>query len=171
VLAVAQRQYDVPGFELLTPAGKETEMAERLAAVHTTVLAGDEAYHARRVELGRPLPGAELVGEYNPLEAGLAWACAENKGCYTGQEIIARQVTYDKVTRSLVGVTGAELPEAGAALSVEGREVGKITSVAFSPTLNAPIGLAIVKRPYDVAGAELQAEGRTLRVATLPFVG
>jgi folate-binding protein YgfZ len=171
LLAVAQRQYDIPGFELLVPAPQEAEITERLAAVHTQLLAGDAAYHARRVELGRPLPGAELVGEYNPLEAGLAWACAENKGCYTGQEIIARQVTYDKVTRSLVGVTGADLPAAGAGLSAEGREVGKLTSVAFSPALTAPIGLAIVKRPYDVAGAELQAEGRAVRVAALPLAG
>lgn len=171
LLAVAGRQYDVPGFELLVPVGKEADITARLAAVHTRMLTGDAAYNARRVELGRPLPGAELVGEYNPLEAGLAWACAENKGCYTGQEIIARQVTYDKVTRSLVGITGAELPEPGAALSVEGREVGRITSVAFSPALNAPVGLAIVKRPHDVAGVELQAEGRPVRVATLPLAG
>lgn len=169
MLAVAQRQYDVPGFELLIPQAKAAEVVERLAAVYTTVLADDAAYHARRVELGRPLPGAELVGEYNPLEAGLGWACADNKGCYTGQEIIARQVTYDKVTRSLVGVTGAELPEAGAALNVEGREVGTITSSAWSPALEAAVGLAIVKRPYNVAGAELQAGGVTLRVASLPF--
>ena len=47
-----------------------------------------------------PPPAPRLTGEYSPLEAGLAWACAENKGCYTGQEIIARQITYDKVTRS-----------------------------------------------------------------------
>lgn len=171
LLAVAQRQYDLPGFEMLIPPGKEKEIVTRLAAVHTVVLSGDEAYHARRVELGRPLPGAELVREYNPLEAGLAWACAENKGCYTGQEIIARQVTYDKVTRSLVGITGAELLEAGAALKAEGREVGTVTSVAFSPALDAPIGLAIVKRPHDAAGAELQAGELTVRVAALPLVG
>jgi folate-binding protein YgfZ len=170
LLAVVQRQYDVPGFELLVPQAKAAEMVERLAAVHTTVLEGEDAYQARRVELGRPLPGAELVGEYNPLEAGLAWACAENKGCYTGQEIIARQVTYDKVTRSLVGITGAELPAAGTALSAAGREVGRITSVAFSPALDAPIGLAIVKRPSDAVGAELQAGGVSLRVTALPFV-
>lgn len=169
LLAVAQRQHDVPGFELLVPAGKESEIVERLAAVHTAVLVDDAAYQARRIELGRPLPGAELVGEYNPLEAGLGWACAENKGCYTGQEIIARQVTYDKVTRSLVGVTGEALPEPGTPLQAEGREVGKITSVAFSPALGAPVGLAIVKRLYDVAGAELQAAGQTVHVAALPF--
>lgn len=169
LLAVAQRRYDVPGIELLVPEHKQSEIVDRLVAVHTTLLSGDDAYHARRVELGRPLPGAELVGEYNPLEAGLGWACADNKGCYTGQEIIARQVTYDKVTRSLVGLTGAELPAPGSTVAAEGRDVGQVTSVAFSPALNANVGLGIVKRPYDVGGSLLQSGSHSILVATLPF--
>ena len=70
-----------------------------------------------------------------------------------------------------MGITGADLPEAGTTLRADGRDVGTITSVAFSPALNAPIGLAIVKRPHDAAGIELQAEGQTVRVATLPLAG
>ena len=130
---------------------------------------GDEAYQVRRIELGRPEPGAELTGEYSPLEAGLAWACAENKGCYTGQEIIARQITYDKVTRVLVGLVGDAPLSPGASLSADGRDVGTITSTAYSPLLGAPIALAIVKRPHDVPGSELQSEGKSVRVTALPF--
>ena len=160
VLVVLQRQYDVPGYELLVEAGREAEVRDRLLAAGVTPLGSDDAYHARRVELGRPLPGAELLGEYNPLEVGLAWACAENKGCYTGQEIIARQITYDKVTRALVGITaapGAELPSPGAPLHFDGRAAGVVTSTAYSPARNAPLGLAIVKRPLDAPGTVLQA--------------
>ena len=169
-LIVRQEQYDVPGYELLVEAGREAEVRARLLAAQVTPLRDDAAYHARRVELGRPLPGAELVGEYNPLEAGLAWACAENKGCYTGQEIIARQITYDKVTRALVGVTGTNLPAAGAALQFDGRAAGTITSAAWSPARNAPVGLAIVKRPLDAPGVVLQAGDQPVQVAALPIV-
>ncbi len=139
----------------------------RLAAVGAVVLEGEDAYQARRIELGRPLPGAELTGEYSPLEAGLAWACAENKGCYTGQEIIARQITYDKVTRTLVGIVGDDPLSAGAALTADGRDVGTVTSAAQSPLLDSPIALAVVKRPHDAARYRA-AGGRQARTRRRP---
>ena len=169
LLVVAQRQYDLPGFEIVVAQARQEEIATRLAAVGAVVLEGDDTYQARRIELGRPLPGAELAGEYSPLEAGLGWACAENKGCYTGQEIIARQITYDKVTRALVGIAGDAPLSPGATLTAGGREVGTVTSTAYSPLLGSPIALAIVKRPNDVPGTELQAEGNSVRVTALPF--
>jgi tRNA-modifying protein YgfZ len=169
LLAVSQRRYDIPGYEIVVAQEKRNEVVTRLAAVQATVLEGEDSYHVRRIELGRPLPGTELTGEYKPLEAGLAWACAENKGCYTGQEIIARQITYDKVTRSLVGLVSDELLSAGSALSAGSREVGIVTSAAYSPLLGAPIALAIVRRPYDVGGSELQCEDKAVRVRELPF--
>jgi tRNA-modifying protein YgfZ len=169
LLAVSQRRYDIPGYEIVVAQEKRAEVVTRLAAVQATVLEGEDSYHVRRIELGRPLPGTELTGEYNPLEAGLAWACAENKGCYTGQEIIARQITYDKVTRSLVGLVSDELLSAGSALSAGSREVGIVTSAAYSPLLDAPIALAIVRRPHDVGGSELQCEDKAVRVRELPF--
>jgi folate-binding protein YgfZ len=169
LLAVWQRQYDVPGYEIVLEQEKLGEIVGRLNAVQATTLDSQDAYHARRIELGRPLPGAELTGEYNPLEAGLAWACAENKGCYTGQEIIARQVTYDKVTRTLAGIVSDQPLSVGSALSVGSRAVGAITSAAYSPLLGMPISLAIVKRPHDAAGSELQCEQKVVRVRELPF--
>jgi folate-binding protein YgfZ len=96
-----------------------------------------------------------LTGEYNPLEAGLAWACADNKGCYTGQEIIARQITYDKVMRTLVGLVAAHPLTPGAEVMAEGRSVGQVTSAAHSPGLDAPIALAVVKRPANTPGTQV----------------
>ena len=169
LLAVAQRQYDIPGFELVVAQERQEEIVTRLAAVGVVVLDGEDAYQARRIELGCPQPGAELTGEYSPLEAGLAWACAENKGCYTGQEIIARQITYGKVTRTLVGIVADEPLPVGASVTADGRDVGTVTSAAQSPLLDAPIALAIVKRPHDAPGTELQVAGKPVRVAALPF--
>ena len=60
-----------------------------------------------RVEAGLPAPGAELTEDVTPLEAGLRRFCDDHKGCYTGQEIVARQITYDKVANHLVGLLPA----------------------------------------------------------------
>lgn len=169
VLAVVQHEYDLPGVELVLPAARLDAVAGALQQAGAAPLTGSHAYHARRVELGRPAPGAELTGEYTPLEAGLAWACAENKGCYTGQEIIARQVTYDKVTRMLVGLRSAAPLAVGAQLTVDGRDVGAITSAAWSPALEAHLALAVVKRPHTAAGTVLLADGVAAAVQELPF--
>lgn len=166
-IVLRQDRYDLPGYELLVPSASAEEWRSRL-----DIGALDEAtYTARRIELGRPAPGAELTGEYNPLEAGMAWACADNKGCYTGQEIIARQLTYDKVTRTLVGLRAATQLIAGAVVEAEGREIGRVTSAAFSPALQAPVALAILKRPYNAAGTAVVVNGVEATVTTLPFVG
>lgn len=164
-IVLRQDSYDLPGYELLAPTDSMEEWRARLAAVSLD----EETYNARRVELGRPAPGAELIGEYNPLEAGLGWACADDKGCYTGQEIIARQLTYDKVTRTLVGLHSTHLLDVGAAVTVEGREVGRVTSAAFSPALQAPVALAVVKRPHNAPGTSVTVAGREATVTSLPF--
>lgn len=168
VLAVRQIAYDVPGYELVVEKERETRVMAALEAAGVVTLPDGAAYTALRVELGRPAPGCELVGEYNPLEAGLAWACAENKGCYTGQEIIARQITYDKVTRTLVGLRSAELLAAGAVVTAAGREIGVVTSAARSPALDAPLALAILKRPWNAVGTEVLVGDRPAPVVALP---
>jgi len=165
-IILRQETYDLPGYELLVP---DTRLRERLSTLEAATL-DETSYTARRVELGRPAFGAELTDEYNPLEAGLGWTCAENKGCYTGQEIIARQITYDKVTRALVGLRAATPLDVGAVVQAEGKEVGRITSVAFSPTMQAHVALAILKRPHNAAGTTVLANDTAATVASLPFV-
>lgn len=165
VMILRQELYDLPGYEVIAPV----EAVEALLAQLKAPQLDAASYTARRIELGRPAPGAELSGEYSPLEAGLAWACAENKGCYTGQEIIARQITYDKVTRTLVGLRSASLLTPGAAVLAEGREVGVVTSAAYSPALQAPIALAILKRPHHAPGTAVTVAGVAAEVAALPL--
>lgn len=170
LVAVHQQRYDVPGIELVAPQVRSDELVAALVATDAHLLDDETSYTARRVELGRPAPGHEITGDYNPLEVGLAWACADDKGCYTGQEIIARQVTYDKVTKSLVGLRASELLTAGETVRVDGQAVGAVTSVAYSPTLAAPLALAVVKRPHNVAGSQVTAGSAAAEVVALPFV-
>lgn len=157
VIALTQQKYELPGIELLIPQEKYESTLSTLDSSGAARLDGKAQYDAARISAGRPAAGAELTGEYSPLEVDMEWACAEDKGCYTGQEIIARQRTYDKVTRTMVALSGDELLDAGTALFAEGREVGKVTSAAIDPQTGAPVALAVIKRPHNANGSRLLA--------------
>jgi glycine cleavage system aminomethyltransferase T len=109
----------------------------------------------------------------NPLEAGLRRFCDDHKGCYTGQEIIARQITYDKVTTHLVGLLPEEPVSPEAAVRADGRPVGWVSSAVHSIGLGRPIALAFVRRPYHAPGTEVAVEAGAEAVAAdvcdLPF--
>ena len=79
-----------------------------------------------RVGAGAPVFGAELGEEVNPLEAGLWEAVSFTKGCYVGQEVVARLNTYEKVKRYLAKLSfeEGEMPETGATLTVDGQGSG-----------------------------------------------
>jgi folate-binding protein YgfZ len=131
------------------------------------------AYEVLRVEAGLPGPDHELTEEYTPLEARLDAAVSSTKGCYTGQEIIARQITYDKITKRLVGIKVDAGVEIGATVKVDDRTAGEITSVVESPRFGT-ITLAVLKRPHFEAGVSVSVIGeneRTIQGETvnLPF--
>lgn len=160
-----QERYEVSGYELIVPAEDADGLRARLLEAGMHLSTDSETYETRRIELGRPVVGAELTGEYTPLEAGLAWAVADNKGCYTGQEIIARQITYDKVTKTLVGLrSDASLP-VGADVTADGRSVGVVTSSGYSPVLGGPLALAVVKRPFNVENTTLTVDNSSVIVS------
>ncbi len=170
ITVLRQERFDLPGYEVIGAADELPVLTSRLTAAGALPLSDSLAYETRRVELGRPQPGSELTDASNPLEAGLAWVCAENKGCYTGQEIIARQITYDKVTRSLVRLR-SDLPlTAGDSVSVAGRSVGSVTSSGLSPTCG-PLALAIIKQPHNDEGASVSVEGTPAYVERIPHTG
>ena len=133
-----------------------------------------ESYEILRIETGLPAAGHELTEDYTPLETGFQWTISDNKGCYTGQEVIARQVNYDKITRQLVGLLMSDVPQIGGTLYPLNKEqpVGKITSLALSPRFG-PIALAIVKRPFHQPGNELvthsEEQNITATTTALPF--
>jgi tRNA-modifying protein YgfZ len=114
------------------------------------------AYDVLRVEAGQPASGHELTESYTPLEVGLGQAISHTKGCYTGQEVIARQITYDKVTRQMVGLKLQAAVNVGDNIQLpdQDQNIGKVTSAAFSPRFG-PIALGVVRKPYDQPGTRL----------------
>lgn len=168
----------LPGFDVIAPA----EEGERLWRYLVERSAGDGArpvgslaLDTVRVEQGVPAPGLELSEDYNPLEAGLLKHISFNKGCYIGQEVIARLDTYKKVSKYLVGLSweGQDLPPAGASLTVDGKRSGVVTSAVESERLGRGIGLGYVRKAYAEPGSTLTLEQGDseleVRVEALPF--
>ena len=156
---------------LLAEAGAGDYLADQLSAAGTHVLTPSD-YEVWRVEQGLPGPQGELTGDFTPLEVALGEAVSGEKGCYTGQEIIARQITYDKITRGLVGLRLDGPVAPGDSVEVEGRSAGAITSAVESPRLGA-IALAVLKRPHNQPGTPVRVinQGQPIGGATvaLPF--
>jgi folate-binding protein YgfZ len=105
--------------------------AVRNALLAANLVEADEAaFDFLRIEAGQPRFGFELTQEYIPLEAGLWDDVSFSKGCYTGQEIIARMESRGQLAKRLVRLTADGVVNAGEAISANGKEVGTITSAA-----------------------------------------
>ena len=140
---------------------------------------GEDDAEVLRVEAGIPADGHELTEDWNPWEAGVRESFSLTKGCYTGQEVIARLDTYEKVQRGLVGLRFGAAPELATPARVYGvdaavgeKELGMLTSAVASDRFEETIGLAIIRRAFGTAGTAVTiGEGRLPAiVAELPFV-
>ena len=147
------------GFDLFVPAHAMKETATRLLA-RGGRLCGWQALETARIEAGRPRFGADMDGTNLAPEALDARAISYAKGCYIGQEVIARIRTYGQVARSLrglrIGGDGKEGPNRGTKLFLGSKEVGSITSAVWSPALQAVIALGYVRREANQKGTELE---------------
>jgi len=128
----------------------------------------EAAAEVLRVEHGRPRYGVDLDDTTIPQEAGLNdRAVSFSKGCYVGQETVARLYYKGKPNRHLRGLRLSATAAPGTELTADGRVVGRLGSVAVSPA-HGPIGLALVRR--EVApGAEVAVGEATATVVELPF--
>ncbi len=137
---------------------------------------GSQAREALRLEAGIPKAGPDLNEEIVPPEANLeSKAFSLTKGCYPGQEVVARMDTYGSVRRHLVGLImkDASVPSKGAKLFAGDREVGWISSAVYSPQMNSVIALGFPLRDFASPGTTLAVETDGRRhdatVHTLPF--
>jgi tRNA-modifying protein YgfZ len=131
---------------------------------------GVEAAEVVRIEAGTPRFGAEMSAETMPAEAGIVErAVSFTKGCYIGQEPVARLHYKGRPNRRLRGLELSGPAAAGESLRLGEKDVGRIGSACVSPA-RGPIALAIVRREAE-PGAELAVgeDGVTARVIDLPF--
>jgi folate-binding protein YgfZ len=129
-------------------AGKILDLVREAAESVGGAVLDPSSYEAWRIISGLPAMGAELTEDRNPLEAGLRDAVSFTKGCYVGQEVIARLNTYDKVSRELLRLElppGSPTPARGATVRWDGRDVGTITSAAQVPGRDFVVAIASVK--------------------------
>jgi tRNA-modifying protein YgfZ len=130
------------------------------------------AFEALRIEAGMPLYGIDFDADNLPQEVGHDdRAISFTKGCYLGQETVARIDALGHVNRKIAGVqfAGAKIPQVGSELSSGGQSVGHVTSATFSPRLGAPLALAMLRRESLSPGTELTSTIGSVRVVALPI--
>jgi hypothetical protein len=157
------------GFNLIIPAEKASYIWDKLIAKNP-ILIDKTDYEKLRILQGRPIPNQELTEEYNPLETGLWDAISFNKGCYIGQETIARLNTYKGVKQKLCGIklNRSINPEKNNIIMVDEEKVGKITSYLETDSENFALGYIRTKAGdigLKVTIGEAQGE-----VVNLPFI-
>jgi tRNA-modifying protein YgfZ len=153
----------------VTP-GEQAEVLAELAE-RGAVAVSKPVFAAARLEAGVPLFGIDFTEQNLPQEANRnAQAISFTKGCYLGQETVARIDALGHVNQHIVGVRfdGDDVPEAGTELVHNGTAAGRVTSGAFSPRLNAPLALAMVHRGACPVGTKLGSDFGTCEVVSLP---
>jgi folate-binding protein YgfZ len=155
------------GIDLISEATAEARDALLGAGAHPVSL---DAAEIVRIESGRPRYGVDMTEDNLPAEAGIVErAVSFTKGCYVGQEPVARMHYKGRPNRHLRGLRLSGPAERGSALEADGKEVGRLTSTALSPALGS-IALALVRREVS-PGDQLVAResGPTATVVELPF--
>jgi folate-binding protein YgfZ len=163
VTVLGQDGYTSEGRSVVAAARDRDRLRDRLAARAEEIDLG--ALEVWRIERGHPAPGRELTEDWNPLEAGLRDHVSFTKGCYVGQEVVARLNTYDKVSRTIARVRFSgpgPFPAPGTPVESGNRPIGRLTSLAAFGEGGA-IGLAYVKR-REVEGGAVTAGGRAVEI-------
>jgi len=158
------------GIDLLCDAADTEGLAAALVARGATRVS-EAAAECLRVERGRPRYGVDLDESVIPQEAGLNdRAVSFTKGCYVGQETVARLFYKGKPNRRLCGLRLSAAAESGEPLLLGEREVGRVGSFAVSPSFG-PIALALVRREAEVGARVAVGGAGTAEVVELPFAG
>ncbi len=158
----------VGGVDVLVPRASLASVELALAGLP---LLDAETLEVLRVERGVPSFGVDMFETTIPLEANLEHAINYQKGCYIGQEVIARATYRGQMNKKLVGVElGPLTPAPRTELHLQGKKVGWVTSVVDSPKRKQHVGLAYVHRDHLAPGTALEvAGGGVATVTALPF--
>jgi tRNA-modifying protein YgfZ len=174
VLIVRSDEAGVLGYDVILAAERAVPLSRALEAAGAAPVDPPSA-ETVRIEAGRPRFGVDMDTDTIPLEAGIEdRAISRSKGCYVGQEVIVRVLDrgHGRVARRLVGLSfTADVPAAGSKLFAGEREVGRVTSAAYSPALGHAIALGYVQRDFTSPGTIVTLEsGANATVTALPFL-
>ena len=165
ILCATGNSLKVPGYTLYVPAEAGVEVWQNLMDLGT-LPCGETAWEKLRIHQGRPAPDQELTEDYNPLEAGL-WDCISfDKGCYIGQETIARLNTYKGVKQRLFGIQLSAPVEVPCKIFVGEERAGVITSVDPDDAF----ALGYIRTKVGGEGLEVTTEEVTGKVIAVPYV-
>jgi tRNA-modifying protein YgfZ len=157
----------LPGYQLICDRDVAAQLWEKITALGAIPL-GENAWEVLRIQQGRPKPDAELTEDYNPLEVGLWDSIFFDKGCYIGQETIARLNTYKGVKQYLWGVKLAKSVNIGTPLTIDGEKVGVLTSC--TETDAGIFGLGYVRAKAGGVGLKVSLDNIDGEIIDLPFV-
>ena len=158
----------------------ENDLSDNFIFTHRAangVRISDDLHEILRIENGIPKYGVDMDEATIVPELGIDGLISYNKGCYIGQEIIARIHFRGHVAKRLTGLVMSVTTVLAAGDLVgtdlttsEGKNAGRITSVTFSPKLNKTVALAYVRYDYLDEGTELKAADSNVTVTNLPFI-
>ena len=178
LMVACQRIAGEDGYEIWVPREEQESLWNDLLAAapnHGARPVGHDALNIARVEAGVPVFGVDMDESNIALEAGLVEACSVTKGCYVGQEIIARIHHLGHINRELAGLKfrGEGLPVPGDTVHFGSRKIGTVSSSVQSPRVGCGIGLAILRsdflEPETVVTIRSGEETQEAEVTQLPF--
>jgi tRNA-modifying protein YgfZ len=157
----------LPGYRLICDRSHSAALYQSLTSAGAEPI-DEDAWEGLRISQGRPKPDAELTEDYNPLEVGLWQTISFAKGCYIGQETIARLNTYKGVKQYLWGVKLAGSVPVGTTITVDGEKVGVLTSCI--ETTGDVRGLGYIRSKAGGVGLQVMVGDVAAEVIDLPFV-
>jgi tRNA-modifying protein YgfZ len=175
VRIITGTELGLPGYRLICVGGASPEanrdqsatLKQQLINLGAVTL-DENAWECLRIIQGRPKPDAELTEDYNPLEVGLWQTISFTKGCYIGQETIARLNTYKGVKQYLWGIKLARSVAVGTPITIDGEKVGVLTSCS---EINGEIrGLGYVRSKAGGVGLQVLLDDVIGAVISIPFV-
>ena len=156
-----------PGYTLILDNDGAAKVWSKLTELGAVPF-GDRLWQNLRIQQGRPAPDLELTEDYNPLEAGLWQTISFDKGCYIGQETIARLNTYNGVKQKLWGIELDRSVVSPASITLDGTKVGLLTSC--TDTASGCFGLGYVRTKYGKEGLKIMAGEAVGELRSVPFL-
>ncbi|MGB7379554.1 MAG: folate-binding protein [Rivularia sp. (in: cyanobacteria)] len=156
-----------PGYTLILNANNKEQIWSKIIEAGAIEIQ-DNDWEMLRILQGRPQPESELTDDYNPLEVGLWQTVSFDKGCYIGQETIARLNTYKGVKQNLWGIRLNTAAELGTVITAGDDKVGKLTSCTQDG--NNYFGLGYIRTKAGGVGLKVKVGETEGEVVSIPFV-